>query len=126
MASPRKKRPLKHSSSMSQAKEAELQKAFSLADADGSGRITEEEFYQMYRNQGGHALAQQLVGHFPGNDSQTERRERKTTAVDVKISLTPSQGVNMTREEASTLFRENDKDQDGFISMEEYFGQGAK
>ena len=65
MASPRKKRPLKHSSSMSQAKEAELQKAFSLADADGSGRITEEEFYQMYRNQGGHAPAQQLVGHFP-------------------------------------------------------------
>ena len=39
--------------------------------------------------------------------------------------MTPSQGVNMTREEASTLFRENDKDQDGFISMEEYFGQGA-
>ena len=58
---------------MSQAKEAELQKAFSLADADGSGRITEEEFYQMYRNQGGHALAQQLVGHFPGSVSQTER-----------------------------------------------------
>ena len=52
MASPRKRRPLKHSSSMSQAKEAELQKAFSLADADGSGRITEEEFFQMYRNQG--------------------------------------------------------------------------
>ena len=75
MASPRKKRPLKHSSSMSQAKEAELQKAFSLADADGSGRITEEEFYQMYRNQGGHALAQQLVGHFPGSVSQVERRD---------------------------------------------------
>ena len=29
----------------------------------------------------------------------------------------------MTREEASTLFRENDKDKDGFISMEEYFGK---
>ena len=75
MASPRKKRPLKHSSSMSQAKEAELQKAFSLADADGSGRITEEEFYQMYRNQGDIKKAT-AVGHFPGNDSQTERRER--------------------------------------------------
>ena len=37
---------------MSHAKEAELQKAFSLADTDGSGLITEEEFYQMYRNQG--------------------------------------------------------------------------
>ena len=29
----------------------------------------------------------------------------------------------MTREEASTLFRENDKDKDGFISIEEYFGK---
>ena len=29
----------------------------------------------------------------------------------------------MTREEASTLFRENDKDKDGFISLEEYFGK---
>ena len=52
-SSPRKKKPsLKHSSSMSHAKEAELQKAFSLVDTDGTGRITEEEFYQMYRNQG--------------------------------------------------------------------------
>ena len=52
-SSPRKKKPsLKHSSSMSHAKEAELQKAFSLVDTDGTGRITEEEFYQMYRKQG--------------------------------------------------------------------------
>ena len=51
-SSPRKKNPLKHSHSMSHAKETELQKAFKLADADGSGKITEEEFYQMYRNQG--------------------------------------------------------------------------
>ena len=29
----------------------------------------------------------------------------------------------MTREEASTLFKENDKDKDGFISLEEYFGK---
>ena len=49
---PRKKKPLNRSSSMSHAKEAELQKAFSLVDTDGTGRITEEEFYQMYRNQG--------------------------------------------------------------------------
>ena len=32
----------------------------------------------------------------------------------------------MTREEASTLFRENDKDKDGFISIEEYFGKGRE
>ena len=46
---------------MSHAKEAELQKAFSLVDTDGTGRITEEEFYQMYRNQGRKTAQQQAV-----------------------------------------------------------------
>ena len=63
-SSPRKKKPLDRSSSMSHAKEAELQKAFSLVDTDGTGRITEEEFYQMYRNQGKPTTnSQSLVEH---------------------------------------------------------------
>ena len=34
-----------------------------------------------------------------------------------------SQGVNITREEATAFFREKDKDRDGFISLEEYVGK---
>lgn len=53
-SSPRKhppKRLTSRSMSMTHAKESELTKAFKMADVDGTGRLTENEYLTMYRSQ---------------------------------------------------------------------------
>ena len=37
-----------------------------------------------------------------------------------------AQGVNMSRQEAQLLFKEKDRDQDNFISLEEFAGEATE